>query len=420
MKIYSKDTIKNGKTYIELTDDNEKAQYFGSYINKILDVENLIILAGSGTSLTFNNTEETKIAPSMQDLWDLCKTGYEHGFDDILALTNYEKLQEVKIDTDVGAGKIFKPDIELLLSICDSIIALDSLKEDDKNKIQNFVKTAKNTILRATDFTKKIKEEGWKTHNKFIRIFSRRGIKQKRLKLFTTNYDLAFETASSNTGTIIIDGFEYANPSYFNPMWFSYDIVNRRLTQDRVAGYIPNVMQLYKIHGSIDWFKIQGRVGKITGTSLLNIDQSYDPVFIYSDINKFQKSYESPYLDMMSAFLSALQQPKTALLCLGFGFNNKYINDAITMALRTNPDFMLMVGTRNISKYRSSINSQIKKLLETSIEQGDGRIALVDATFEEFVNAIPERAISSPEEQLFGKFENVLSLINSEATTNVK
>ena len=70
MKLFSTDTIKDNKTYIELKDDAEKAKYFGSYINKILDVDNLIILAGSGTSLTFNVTGSAVIAPSMWDLWN--------------------------------------------------------------------------------------------------------------------------------------------------------------------------------------------------------------------------------------------------------------------------------------------------------------------------------------------------------------
>lgn len=425
MKLFSIDTIKDNATDIEFKyDDTEKAKYFGSYINKILDVDNLIILAGSGTSLTFNVTGSSVIAPSMRDLWNYCKNDNETIFNEILDLIHYEQLQEAKIEqiNDVGENEIKpKPDIELLLSICDSIVALGNLNQNDKKKVQDFVTNAKNIILKATDFTNKINEEQWKTHNKFIRTFSRRNFKQKRLKLFTTNYDLAFEIASSNTGTIIIDGFEYTNPSYFNPMWFSYDIVNRGLSQDKVGGYIPNVIQLYKIHGSIDWFKCEGRVSKIAGKSLANVDQNYEPVFIYPSSNKFQKSYDSPYLDMMSAFLNALQHPKTALLCLGFGFNDKHINNAITMALRTNPDFMLMVGTRNISNNESSFNPQIKKLLETSIKNGDGRIALVDATFEEFVNATPERRISSPEEQLFDKFEDVLSqVMKSELNTNAK
>jgi len=41
-----------------------------------------------------------------------------------------------------------------------------------------------------------------------MRAVGRRSAQQQRLKLFTTNYDLAFEHAASNTGFVVIDGRE--------------------------------------------------------------------------------------------------------------------------------------------------------------------------------------------------------------------
>ncbi|WP_219656548.1 hypothetical protein [Yersinia enterocolitica] len=117
--------------------------------------------------------------------------------------------------------------------------------------------------------------------------------------------------------------------------------------------------------------------------------------------------YDSPYLDMMASFLETVKQPKTAILCLGFGFNDKHINNALTMALRTNPEFMLMVATKDPFNAVGSFNQEIRKLLMEAINQGDGRIAMVDSTFEQFASLLPERRSMTPEDELFKAFEKI-------------
>jgi hypothetical protein len=162
---------------------------------------------------------------------------------------------------------------------------------------------------------------------------------------------------------------------------------------------------LYKIHGSIDWKIVDGYIQK-------SLDPKKEPVFIYPSSNKYQSSYNSPYLEMMSAFLSSVQKPKTAILVVGFGFNDKHINNAITMALRTNPEFMIMVATKDPFSSVSSFNKEMRDLLIKSINNGDSRISLVDATFDDFVGMLPERRNESPEEELLKAFSIIASSIN--------
>jgi hypothetical protein len=104
-----------------------------------------------------------------------------------------------------------------------------------------------------------------------------------------------------------------------------------------------------------------------------------------------------------------VQKPKTALLCIGFGFNDKHINNAITMALRTNPEFMLMAATKAPFDKGGSFNSEVRERLMSSVEAGDSRIALVDCTFDVLVDLLPNRHKESPEERLIKLFDQVLS-----------
>ena len=369
--------------------DDPNYQTLLNTINNVLDFDNLIVLAGSGTSLTF------KCAPSMKDLWSKCRNKDETLFNEILDIVRYDIEQS-------------KEDIELLLSFCDQhkALAYDLEKEE---KLVSFIEQAKQTILIATNFTDNIEDGDWAAHDKFIRTLGRRSPKQQRFKLFTTNYDLAFERSAANTGFVVVDGFEFSSPSYFNPAWYRYDIVDRSDQSKTSSSYISNVFHLYKMHGSVNWTREgNGRVKKIDYQVKNN-----EPVFIYPSSSKYQTSYDSPYLDMMASFLHCLQQPKTALICLGFGFNDKHINNAVTMALRTNPEFNLLVGTKEPFKKDGSFNPDIRNLLIAAIDGGDRRISIIDGVFSQFAYLLQERRKETPEEALFKTFETLAEKIHN-------
>lgn len=237
-------------------DDNGKLAPLHKFINQLVDAENLIVLAGSGTSLTFNQKVPDNIAPSMGDLWRICHELDASRFDKVLKAVKYSDVAE---KWDDGAQK---EDIELLLSLCDSYLSLKCLSPKNQESVEAFLKAAKAAILEHTNFVDRVAVDGWAAHNTFVGVLGRRSPKQKRLKLFTTNYDLAFESAASNTGMIVIDGFEFSNPSRFNPSWFHYDIVNRSQASEKGGAYLPNIVHLYKIHGSVDWVRTSQGVQK--------------------------------------------------------------------------------------------------------------------------------------------------------------
>jgi NAD-dependent SIR2 family protein deacetylase len=239
--------------------NNSASSALQRFINQLVDAENLVVLAGSGTSLTFNKQGQPKVAPSMADLWSSCKRLDEPRFREVLQAVNYNSVAEI---SDDGSKK---QDIELLLSLCDSYLPLKSLSATRHRKVSEFLAAAKQNIIKETSFVDKVAHESWAAHNRFISVLGKRSPKQKRLKVFTTNYDLAFEVAASNTGMIVIDGFEFSKPHRFNPAWFHYDIVNRTQASEKGGAYLPNIIHLYKVHGSIDWVRTTAGVYKQTG-----------------------------------------------------------------------------------------------------------------------------------------------------------
>lgn len=382
---------------IDKDEGQEKLAPLYKFINQLVDAENLVVLAGSGTSLTFN--KDKKIAPSMADLWESCKSLDEDRFKKVLKAVEYEKVAGTWQDGEL------KKDIELLLSLCDSYLQLNNLSLTRQKLIKEFLRKAKNKIIEETSFVERVPADAWHAHQNFINVLGRRSPKQKRLKIFTTNYDQAFEVAASNTGMIVIDGFEFSKPYRFNPAWYQYDVVNRAQANEKGGSYLPNIVHLYKMHGSVDWIKtVMGIVKKLDTSTVIG-----EPVFIYPSSSKYQHSYDSPYLDMMASFLEAVQKPKTALICLGFGFNDKHINNAITMALRTNSELMLLVATKEPFNVEGSFNINVRQQLMTAIKHGDSRITLVDCEFDTLCNLLPNRHKPSPEEALLSAFEQIMA-----------
>lgn len=376
---------KNGKCTPQEVSGGDDAigRHLSQHLNRLVDAENLIVLAGSGTSLSLN-TSASRYAPSMYDLWVACRDSDKERFEKVLSTVEYSSLQS-RVD-ELGEPA---EDIELLLSLCESWL----ITAPNDTDLRSFVTDAKEVILGRTSFVNSVPPDRWGDHERLLRYLGRRGEKQQRLKIFTTNYDLAFEVAASRTGFIPIDGFDFADPGAFNPMWFSYDIVTRA-ESGRPPSYIPNVYHLYKLHGSVNW-----RIGAhgLKKTS----DASYGrPVFIYPSRGKYQASYEPPYLDMVSSFLAELRKQNTAVLCVGFGFNDSHLNNAILLALRTNPSLSLFVATLDLFRPAGSFNGDVRELLEHAIEAGDSRVGLFGGSFAALVNRLPSRREESPEDAL--------------------
>jgi hypothetical protein len=167
----------------------------------------------------------------------------------------------------------------------------------------------------------------------------------------------------------------------------------RREPGKEAPEYIDGVFHLYKMHGSIDWRRTADGVIRSKGDG--------EPVLIYPRNSKYQESFEVPYLDMMSAFQTALSEPDTALIVSGFGFNDSHISQPIISALETNMSLRLYLCSPSLSKIddnnhvvaepaaKNSSNEFIRRIC-TAAEQDFGRITLIASKFTDLALAIPD------------------------------
>lgn len=340
-------------------------------LSSLLLSENLVVLTGLGTSLCVKDSTGNSVAPTMGDLWNKISS----------ETTDFDKIVKTVNQPTDASGKPIK-DIETLLSRCQIAIEL----KNDAN-LSTFLTAAEKTIASSCGFLDLLPPNtGLPTHEAFLRKIARRPVRLPRTKLFTTNYDLCFETAASRAGYALIDGFSHTLPQQFDGGNFTFDLVRREGVSDAPV-YASNVLQLLKLHGSVDWNRDS------TGT-VSRQNKPAQPVIMYPKSAKFKSSFEQPYFEMMSRFQSALRVPNTGLLVVGFGFSDSHLVGPIDSALRTNASLRVATVAPSYETSRPDLVEEMSKL----IVAGDRRLTLIAGNFEELVEAVPDLTSMSEEE----------------------
>jgi hypothetical protein len=353
--------------------ENDKAQEMKGKLEQIfteiLVSENLMALAGLGSTMCIKDAAGKLLAPTMGQLWDRAKAEDGDRFEKIKTRVRYKAPPE-------------GDNIEVLLSHCQ---LLSTLEPEDKF-VSTFISDVEASIVRACRFVDDGTDLG--IHKAFLRRVARRSTRKPRMKLFTTNYDLCFERAASGIGFIAVDGFSHTQPQQFDGGHFNYDLVRRGLEGD-APDYIPNVFHLLKMHGSVDWGRAGSQIVKTAGA------EPRKPLIIYPRLSKFESSYEQTFLEMMSRFQASLRQPNTGVLVIGFGFNDSHVTQPLLSALDSNVNLKMIVVDPGLEASTNKTVAALKKL----IGEGDWRITLVADKFETVVPAIPDLVAQSELEQ---------------------
>jgi hypothetical protein len=351
-----------------------------NYLLSSLQMQNIMVLAGSGTSLGNPG------GPSMSDLWDVCtKESENEGYTE-QAEGNFERVHYSLHNNGEN--------IEDLLSNCEAVLQIYPEGED----IAQFLKFCKDNILRECGFeTNDISLEAHKT---FLHRLSRRRVRDPRVNLFTTNYDTCFETAAAKQGIVVIDGFSFTKPRYYDPCFFDYDIVRRKSSGEEHSNYLEGVIKLYKLHGSVNWARKDGKI-------LEEKASGENACLIFPAKGKYQQSYIQPHLELMAKFLFALREPNTCLIICGFGFNDEHLSGPIISAISNNPHLKVIVVDINAEKKFDQFdnNQHLKELIDFSKKGED--ICFINTSFQGFANLIPNLHSLTAADMLAKNIQNV-------------
>jgi NAD-dependent SIR2 family protein deacetylase len=304
-----------------------------------ISAENLVILTGAGSSIGKNGGK------TMEELWNEIEEDI-YSFNKILQSINYKDDKN----------------LENLLS------RLEIEKESLKNKGEN----SKEISTNIEKIRKKIKEKcSFKLdkiknvpHQEFLKnILESRKLSNPRLKIFTLNYDTLFEQAADNIGAIVNDGFSFSQSKILNTNDFDLDIIHRektRITEEE--NFYDKVFHLYKLHGSIDWYK-----NKKEDQIIKKSKNSSSPLIIYPSTLKYKESYQMPFFEMISRFQMTLRKENVCLIIIGYSFSDEHINSIIDKAIDSTNLEVIIINPKIFDlpkgkEFQKKINNNYKNI----------------------------------------------------------
>lgn len=320
-------------------------------ISQCLQIENLNFLIGAGCSSYIENGEE-KAIPTMAGLAEQFYTQYPD--------FKYDKEHKAKED------ERFKSNLEALINYLVSIGNIAS--ERSRKSVMSKIKTINEFIFNKICVTDCYSDLLQLYRDFYLRIVKK--TRQVPVNIYTTNYDLYNEQALDSLGFMYNNGFLGSAKRVFNPNSYNYVVVeNLNLSRD-VWKSVSNFINLYKIHGSINWVK---EVDSATNSpvilekdiELIRSRKLFDSLMIYPTPQKDRTTLMVPYSDLFRMMQNNLLKRNSILITMGYSFNDEHINRIILNALSVY-DFRIIIFGKS-------------EMIDRLKEIGDNRIWIVNS-----------------------------------------
>ena len=344
-----------------------------------LRMQNLVVLAGAGTSVCAGGRLGSGLLPGARTLLsgrptaDLleqliaCCVQQSLNFEEFLsylcAVRRCLKGSPQSFDTPFRVMLPSPTDTQDLINPPD----LDALLSD----LEAAIAAMCSPRLPIEDLADETAQQD--PHLAFIGKIVSRDPRLGRAKLCTLNYDTLFEQAMDLLHVLYADGFTGRVERHFNPASFDLDYYfPGQVSEGRVRRY-DKFLHLYKLHGSVDWRKSEispenvhgvtwcGK-GLVKESDILEDRATLEQVFaghcapqaastsdsaaiglaILPTSAKYGESIAMPYAHLFRMFAQATQEPNTVLMVIGYTGWDDHVNRIIEDAL-TNPSFTLVI-----------------------------------------------------------------------------
>lgn len=263
---------------------NEKVEILALTIQKYLS-DNPSILIGSGCSVPYG-------LPTMDDL----------------AKEIVEKLDSSYLSED--SWREFKSQLVNTENLETALEAVD-MKEDIHDAIIHVVWAFINRKDNEA-FLNFIKSGHYPSVTKILRKCVQSAASTN---IITTNYDRLVEYSIDASEGKCISGFVGNYIKQFQ----SFDGSNYK-----------RAINLFKVHGSIDWFKHKTH-GNTIATNFYDVSHfsdHYYPMIVTPGNRKYKETHNDPFRTVIAQADKALRT-STSYLCLGYGFNDEHIQPII-------------------------------------------------------------------------------------------
>lgn len=273
-----------------------------------------------------------------------------------------------------GLPSMWSLNESLKKEITDFDISNDNLEEElSKDKYREKLPQIKKTIWNEVNnadmsVLKKITSNETDTFNG-IKLLIEKFIEThpKVLNIVTTNYDRVLEHLLAYENICFSDGFEGKTLSAFDETNF----------QDK------NIVNIIKVHGSLNWFNVNGEIRYLS-----NQITTETPQIVVPSKNKFEETYNTPYRELIQKS-DILINDTLSFLVVGFGFNDKHLTPKIQANIKKGVPLVLITKEITSSTFKELANAK-KYILFEEAEMGKTRVIYKESNSTEQTEEIIE------------------------------
>ena len=259
-------------------DDDEGERRLRDALSRLLQVHNLSVLIGSGAS--FHLGGPTIRAVTADELVSMC----------LSANVDLDEGHVGLLRRLVGDGV----DLEAFLSqLSVSLQYGDTVSRSNIDiggvdcgisDVRRLLSSVNVALASACDLPQSTPElqppydsDPWAAHREFFRrLLAARRPDATRIRVFTTNYDTVIEASLDDAAIQYMDGFVGTIRRRFRLASYENDLYFVPQTGDRTLRRVPELLQLYKIHGSLGW-RQEVRDSPLGGVGLVQVNRPPGP-----------------------------------------------------------------------------------------------------------------------------------------------
>lgn len=193
----------------------------------------------------------------------------------------------------------------------------------------------------------------------------------------TTNYDRLAEYAIDLIGATTVTGFE---GNLIRSFEFPLDNVQNRRIERR-----ERVVNLWKVHGSLDWFSKEG--GDIVSFPLsTEIPLNHSPLIIAPGKGKYNFTHNEPYRDIIFQSDKAFSKA-VSFLCIGYGFNDEHIQPKLINQIKNGKPIVVLSKEVTEACKQNVVSADVKKFViiehldDKTLVTGSGYKEIYDGNF---------------------------------------
>lgn len=184
--------------------------------------------------------------------------------------------------------------------------------------------------------------------------------------IITTNYDRLIEYSADIANATSITNFE-------GTLIRKFESIDKHIKNKRIRAR-NKLVEIWKVHGSLDWFEAQNEVF-ISYPLSREIPDNHIPLIIPPGKEKLTTTHKEPYRTIITNADNSISNA-TCYLCIGYGFNDEHIQPKIISGIRENKKPIVILSKAMSDNCRSLIvDSLITKYV--IIEQFDENNSLI-------------------------------------------